>query len=129
MRLYVSLDAPEKTPPKEQQIRSGRIDENKGARVMKKSITPYACHIFICTNVRENNPAKPGCGTCGTESMKTQIKEMIAARGWKGRVRVSTTGCMGLCSQGPNILIHPQGIHYSEVTEADLPVILDAINL
>ena len=96
---------------------------------MNKQTTPYTCHIFVCTNVRENNPEKPGCGSHGSAALKDRIKEMINGRGWKGKVRVSTTGCMGLCATGPNILLHPQGIHYSGVTETDLPAILDSIQL
>ncbi|MGE4488541.1 MAG: ferredoxin [Kiritimatiellales bacterium] len=96
---------------------------------MNKQPTPYLCHIFVCTNVRENNPDKPGCGSFGSSALKDKIKAMISERGWKGKVRVSTTGCMGLCATGPNVLLHPQGIHFSGVTEADLPAILDTIRL
>jgi (2Fe-2S) ferredoxin len=91
---------------------------------MKQQMTPYLCHIFVCTNVRENNPANPGCGAKGGAELKDKLKEAVNARGWKGKVRVSSTGCLGLCAQGPNILLHPQGIHFSAVTENDLPAIL-----
>jgi (2Fe-2S) ferredoxin len=96
---------------------------------MKQQPTPYLCHIFVCTNVRENNPENPGCGAKNSRDLKAQLKSAVNARGWKGKVRVSTSGCMGLCEQGPNILLHPQGIHFSGVTEADLPEILDAIRV
>jgi len=90
---------------------------------MKKATTPYACHIFVCSNVRDN-PNKPGCGAGGGAKLKVLLKEAVKARGWKGRVRVSSTGCMGLCAQGPNVLLHPQGIHFSAVTKSDLDAIL-----
>lgn len=93
---------------------------------MKKLMTPYACHIFVCSNVRPDNPEKPGCGAKGGGGLKAVLKEQIAQRGWKGRVRVSTTGCMGLCGEGPNILLHPQGIWFSGVTENDLEEVLNA---
>ncbi len=35
-----------------------------------------------------------------------------------------TTGCMGLCSDGPNVLLHPQGIHFSAVSAGDIDQIL-----
>lgn len=91
---------------------------------MQKQPTPYLCHIFICANVRENNPENPGCGTKGGAELKSKLKAAVTARGWKGKVRVSTTGCMGLCGEGPNVLLHPQGIHFSGVTEADAETIL-----
>jgi (2Fe-2S) ferredoxin len=93
---------------------------------MKTGTTPYLCHIFVCSNVRENNPENPGCGAKGGATLKDLLKKAANARGWKGKVRVSTSGCMGLCGEGPNILLHPQGIHFSAVTEADIETVLDA---
>ena len=96
---------------------------------MKKQLTPYVCHIFVCSNVRDNKPENPGCGAKGGGTLKAILKEEIKNRGWRGKVRVSTTGCMGLCGTGPNILLHPQGIHFSAVTKNDLPAILESIQL
>jgi (2Fe-2S) ferredoxin len=95
---------------------------------MKTQPSPYLCHIFICTNVRENNPDNPGCGAKGGTGLKDQLKAAVTARGWKDKVRISTSGCMGLCGTGPNILLYPQGIHFSGVTEPDVPLILDTID-
>ncbi|NOU35287.1 MAG: (2Fe-2S) ferredoxin domain-containing protein [Kiritimatiellaceae bacterium] len=94
---------------------------------MNKQPTPYLCHIFVCSNVRENNPANPGCGARGGAELKSKLKAAVNARGWKGRVRVSSAGCLGLCAQGPNVLLHPQGIHFSSVTENDLDTILTEV--
>ena len=94
---------------------------------MKKDASPYLCHIFVCSNVRENRPDKPGCGASGGSALKALLKQAIKDRGWKGRVRVSTTGCMGLCGAGPNVLLHPQGIHFSAVTAEDLDLILEQV--
>jgi (2Fe-2S) ferredoxin len=92
---------------------------------MKKQSTPYLCHIFVCSNVRGNNPENPGCGAKGGGTLKDVLKQAVTARGWKGKVRVSTSGCLGLCAQGPNVLLHPQGLWFSGVTEADLNTILE----
>lgn len=51
----------------------------------------------------------------------------MSTRGWTGKVRVSTTGCLGLCTQGPNVLLQPPGIWFSSVTETDLENILDVV--
>lgn len=91
---------------------------------MKKQPSPYLCHIFVCANVRENNPENPGCGAKGGGELKDKLKTAANARGWKGKVRVSSTGCFGLCAKGPNVLLHPQGSHFSAVTEADIETIL-----
>ena len=36
-------------------------------------------------------------------------------------------GCLGLCAQGPNVMLYPQSVWFSGVTPADLPEILAAI--
>jgi (2Fe-2S) ferredoxin len=94
---------------------------------MNMQSSPYLCHIFVCSNVRENRPEKPGCGAFGGGELKAAIKQAITDRGWKGKVRVSTTGCMGLCGGGPNVLLHPQGIHYSAVSTKDIDPILKQV--
>ena len=96
---------------------------------MKKSVTPYVCHIFVCDNVRENRPDNPGCGAKDGGRLKAILKQEIKDRGWKGSVRVSATGCLGLCGSGPNVLLHPQGIHFSAVTAADLETILEQVSI
>jgi (2Fe-2S) ferredoxin len=93
--------------------------------MMKKQNSPYLCHIFVCSNVRPGNPANPGCGAKGGDRLKDKLKESANARGWNGKVRISTSGCLGLCAQGPNVLLYPQGIWFSDVTEADLETILE----
>jgi (2Fe-2S) ferredoxin len=95
---------------------------------MQKQQTPYLCHIFICTNVRGNDPENPGCGIKGGGTLKALLKQAVKDRGWKGKVRVSTAGCMGLCGTGPNVVLYPQGIHFSAVTENDVPLIMDALH-
>jgi (2Fe-2S) ferredoxin len=97
--------------------------------MMNKQPSPYLCHIFICTNVRPDHPENPGCGTKDGPALKSLLKKAVDERGWKGKVRVSTSGCMGLCSTGPNALLYPQGIHFSAVTPDDVPAILDSIQL
>ena len=94
---------------------------------MNKQLTPYACHIFVCSNVRDNNPDNPGCGASGGVELKAKLKNAIKDRGLKGHVRVSTTGCMGLCGTGPNVLFHPQGIHLSGVKTSDLNTLLQTV--
>lgn len=88
---------------------------------------PYKCHLFVCTNVRENSPDNPGCGVKTGPMIKDDLKEAVNTRGWKGKVRVSTSGCLGLCAQGPNILLYPQGLWFSNVTEADLDTVLNTV--
>jgi (2Fe-2S) ferredoxin len=41
------------------------------------------------------------------------------------QVLVTPSGCIGPCGMGPNILVYPEGIMYSNVTKADVNEIFD----
>ncbi len=74
---------------------------------MQKETSPYTCHVFVCTNDRHGE--RPSCADGGgNAALKDYLKDQVEKRGWKGRVRVSSGGCMGLCGKGPNVMIYPQ---------------------
>jgi (2Fe-2S) ferredoxin len=89
---------------------------------MEQQISPYPCHLFVCTKSR--NGEKKSCGDHGASDLKAAIKKEIKERGWKGIVRVSDSGCLGVCTSGPNIMIYPQKIWLSAVSPDDLPEII-----
>jgi (2Fe-2S) ferredoxin len=41
------------------------------------------------------------------------------------RARVSATGCLGCCADGPTVVVFPGGVRYARVREEDLPGILE----
>jgi (2Fe-2S) ferredoxin len=92
---------------------------------VKKHTSPYKCHLFVCTNSRDGG--KKSCGDEAAADLKAAIKAEIRNRGWKGRVRVSASGCLGICESGPNIMLYPQKIWFSEVSRDDLPEIIRAV--
>jgi (2Fe-2S) ferredoxin len=92
---------------------------------MNQSNTPYVCHILICVNDRHGE--RQSCCDGMTPEIKDYLKEQVQKRGWKPRVRVSHTGCMGLCAKGPNVMLYPQAIWFSGVTMGDADKILDKV--
>jgi (2Fe-2S) ferredoxin len=56
-----------------------------------------------------------------------KLKDAVNAKGWKGKVRISTSGCMGLCAKGSNVIIYPQKIWFSEVFPDDVDEIVSTI--
>ena len=92
---------------------------------MKQHISPYKCHLFVCTKTRGGEQSS--CGDAGTPDLKAAIKTEIKNRGWKGIVRVSDSGCLGVCASGPNIMVYPQQIWFSAVSHDDLPEILQTL--
>ena len=87
--------------------------------------TPYICHIFICTNDRKGT--RRSCADNGSADIRTKLKEAVSEKGWKGRVRVSQSGCMGLCGNGPNVMLHPQCVWFSEVLMDDVGMIISKV--
>ncbi len=92
---------------------------------MQQARSPYVAHIWVCVHTKSDG--SKACGNGLGMRLKDLLKEGAEARGWKGKVRVSYSGCMGLCARGPNVIIHPTGLWFSQVTEADVPSILDAV--
>ena len=91
----------------------------------KRNESPYVAHVFVCTNDRQG--ARKSCADGASARLKSELKDAVAAKGWKGKVRVSTAGCLGLCQAGPNVLIHPQKIWFSGAAPDCLPEILAAL--
>jgi (2Fe-2S) ferredoxin len=92
---------------------------------MDRASIPYACHVLVCVNDRKG--ARKSCADVVGTGLKDALKAGVAARGWKGRVRVSHSGCMGLCARGPNVVLYPQGIWFSGVGPDQIETILDEV--
>jgi (2Fe-2S) ferredoxin len=93
---------------------------------MQRTVSPYACHVLVCINDRHGE--RKSCADGQSAQLREQLKDAVHQRPHlKGRVRVSTAGCLGLCARGPNVLLYPQAIWFSGVTPADLPELLEAI--
>ncbi|HAH07487.1 MAG TPA: ferredoxin [Elusimicrobia bacterium] len=96
---------------------------------MKSSPLPYRKTVLVCANTREGgaqacgNPDRAGAALCGA------LKAAVKAAGLAREIRVVRAGCLGLCAQGPNVLILPEGPWLSGASEADLPEILRLIGV
>lgn len=87
--------------------------------------SPYVSHVFVCTNDRGGK--RKSCADNDSPAIRKALKAEVADRGWKGRVRVSQSGCMGLCAKGPNVMIYPQKIWFSDVSTDDVDLIISKI--
>ena len=90
-----------------------------------KKESPYTSHIFVCTNDRGGE--RKSCADNNSAQVRSKLKEAINDLGWKGKVRVSKSGCMGLCAKGSNVMIYPQKIWFSEVFPEDVDEILVSV--
>ena len=87
--------------------------------------SPYIAHLFVCTNDRKGE--RKSCADNQSQLVRARLKEVADERGWKGKVRISNSGCMGLCAKGPNVMIYPQKIWFSGVSPEDVDDIVAAI--
>lgn len=92
---------------------------------MKQRRSPFKCHLFVC--IKSRNGEKKSCGDSGSIDFKAELKQEFKNRGWKDLVRLSESGCLGVCASGPNIMIYPQRIWLSSVTRSDLPEIIQIV--
>ncbi len=88
--------------------------------------TPFACHVFVCTNDRQGE--RKSCADEASPELRAALKQAVAKRGWRGRVRVSGCGCLGVCEQGPNVMLYPQGLWLSAASLDDAEQILAKIS-
>lgn len=91
----------------------------------KRNEAPFIAHVFVCTNDRKG--ARKSCADGGSAILKDALKDAVAAKGWKGKVRVSSAGCLGLCETGPNVIVYPQKLWFSGAAPDSLPEILAAL--
>ncbi len=85
----------------------------------------YARHIFICTNRRRDEDPKGSCAQKGSEDIRETFKRELHARGIKLKVRANKSGCLDVCEHGPNVVIYPEGVWYSNVKKEDVVEIIE----
>ena len=64
-----------------------------------------------------------GCTSSGSKKVIAALEEALKENGIED-VLVVRTGCFGLCSLGPIMIVYPEGSFYSQVTPAEVPEIV-----
>jgi (2Fe-2S) ferredoxin len=97
--------------------------ETRGSRL--ETFMYYRYHAFFCTNKRDDG--SQSCEQCGASQLRAYAKDRIKALGLagKGGVRVNTAGCLDRCSEGPVMVVYPEGVWYTYVDQEDIDEIID----
>lgn len=66
-----------------------------------------------------------GCTSSGSQKIREAFETEIAAKGLQDEVKVVGTGCFGLCSVGPIVIVYPDGTFYSMITPENVPEIVE----
>jgi (2Fe-2S) ferredoxin/ubiquinone/menaquinone biosynthesis C-methylase UbiE len=85
---------------------------------------PFRFHLFVCT--QQKPEGIPSCPTAGAFAVLEALGCEVQASGLDNDVQLTTSGCMGLCDEGPIMVVYPEGVWYRKVTPADVPEIVHA---
>lgn len=77
--------------------------------------TQYRKQVLICGGT--------GCTSSGSKKVIKAMKKELEKQGIDD-VLVVRTGCFGLCSLGPIMIVYPEGAFYSQVTPEEIPEIV-----
>ena len=82
-------------------------------------------HVFVCVQSRPPGHPKGSCGSQDAAELLRAFQNAFEARNLWGRFAVTQCGCLGPCSEGPNVLIYPEGILYAGVRQEDIDAIIE----
>jgi len=87
--------------------------------IEKLSISSYKRHAIMC--------AGKSCGEnmALVKYLKTSVEKAGLSEGSEA-VRVNRAGCLGVCKQGPIMVVHPEGAWYANLDEARIDKIVDS---
>ncbi len=83
---------------------------------------PFRFHVFVCT--QQKPEGIPSCPAGGSLAVFDAMDREIQAQGLDHAVQLTTCGCMGLCDEGPVIVVYPAGVWYRHVQASDVPEIV-----
>ena len=65
-----------------------------------------------------------GCTSSGSKAVREAFEGSIKKNGLSDEIKLVQTGCFGLCSLGPVVIVYPDGTFYSRVTAEDVEEIV-----
>ncbi len=83
-------------------------------------------HVFVCTSSRINGQQKGYCCSKDAVGIVQAFMEEIETRELSDEVMITNTGCFGICSSGPVVMVYPEGVWYKEVAAEDVPEIVES---
>jgi (2Fe-2S) ferredoxin/predicted O-methyltransferase YrrM len=84
---------------------------------------PFRFHLFVCT--QQKPEGVPSCPASGSFAVLGALDREIQARGLNNGVQLTTCGCMGLCDEGPVMVVYPAGVWYRRVQPSDVTEIVN----
>ena len=88
---------------------------------MNISKPQFEKYVFVCENHRDEGNC---CAPQGFD-LREALKKIIKDRGLAKKIRVSRSGCLDVCGEGPNVLLMPDNIWFKHVAEKDIEKIIE----
>lgn len=82
----------------------------------KPEIEPYRLHAMICCGNK--------CEPDGDRSLVNYMKSRLLELGMMD-VRVNRAGCLGVCVQGPIMVVYPEGVWYCHLNRENIDRIIE----
>jgi NADP-reducing hydrogenase subunit HndC len=77
----------------------------------------FRSHILVCVD--------PECLEKGAHEVMDAIQDELVSEGLIDEVQVLETSRIGDCSQGPELMVYPEGVHYGGLTVDDVPFLVE----
>ena len=82
----------------------------------------YERHIIVCNNFREDGSC---CAKVGGPELYARLKELIARKGLKPRIKLTRSRCLGFCNDvGATVCVYPERVWFRHATPADFDEIV-----
>ena len=77
----------------------------------------FRSHVLVCVD--------PVCLKKGAHEMMDALNDELVAQGLIDEVQVLETSRIGGCDDGPELMVYPEGVHYSSLTPDDMPYLVE----
>ncbi len=97
----------------------------EGLPASNASVISYKRHFFVCQTSRPADGPKPSCAANGSAVLYSRLLTALDEHPeLAAEVAVTACGCLGLCHDGPIIVVYPDVVWYARVGEAELEEII-----
>jgi NADP-reducing hydrogenase subunit HndC len=76
----------------------------------------YRAHVLVCGG--------SDCTSSDSEKVRQELENQINKNNLSKQIKVITTGCFGLCAEGPVVVVYPEGVMYTMVRVGDVEEIV-----
>ena len=93
---------------KMRQSNAGKLD---------KEFMKEKAHVLICSGSM--------CVSRGAKTLRDEFEEHLTRLGIREDIKLVNTGCVGLCEQGPFVIVYPEGVFYALIKNKDIKTICE----